>query len=244
MPDEPPASSADAPDAIPVRVVGVTIAKEGHAAEENEDAFAVSSSGFPCRAAIADGATESVYAGLWAEALAEAVAGADLASPEDWDDALGAARTSWAASVDASTEPVPWYVEEKRRQGAFATVLGVSLHAGGRLQARAVGDGVLIRRRDGTQTGWPIDDPDAFSNRPKLVSSRARAAAPDASVHTGTWAPGDTFLLATDAVAAWLLANAPDLPDTADDLESTLRQARTDGRLRNDDLTLIRIDMR
>lgn len=205
-----------------------------------EDASAVRADTWPLRAAVADGATESAFAGRWAAVLVEGLAGTD-ATPDALTDALHGWQDQWAASV-RPTAKRSWYVEAKVREGAFAAVLGMELRAEGRWRAVAVGDCGLLHLRDGTlQRAWPTDDPDAFTNRPALLPSRSEGAVPSPEAATGTWATGDAFLLATDAVAAWLLRSDPArvLNWNADAFHDAVRAARDEGTLRNDDATLI-----
>lgn len=222
--------------------------KRGHAPEEYEDAFAVSPPSLPLRAAIADGATESAFSGGWARALVEeyvaptpdretpsletAAAAVDRAGA-----LLGAierARVGWSPPEDPR-----WYVAAKTAEGAHAAMLGLQISANGDYHAESVGDCCLflIRERRLTES-WPMDNPDAFSHHPDLISSRSSDPPSVASSRSGTWRVGDTFLLATDALAAWLLEREM-VPDPADDL---LARARASG-MRNDDATLVVISM-
>src|SRR5690242_12182046 len=95
--------------------------KRGNAPDEYEDAFAGDAA--TARFAVADGASESSFAAAWAKLLAEGF----VAAPQkpwrsfEW---LGPARQRWAADVDS--RPLPWFAEEKREQGAYATLLGIA----------------------------------------------------------------------------------------------------------------------
>src|SRR5262245_5797066 len=88
------------------------VQKRGHAPEEYEDAFA----GDPVVGsfAVADGASESSFAGEWARLLAAGhVASADSRRrAHDW---LTPLQEQWAQKVDR--RPLPWYAEDKRAQG-------------------------------------------------------------------------------------------------------------------------------
>jgi hypothetical protein len=46
-------------------------------------------------------------------------------------------------------------------------------------------------------------------------------------------------MLATDAVAAWLLRDEPALPESDEEADAWLRDAQSGGRLRNDDSTIV-----
>src|SRR3954470_21129595 len=94
------------------------VPKDGHAADECEDAVA----GDPAagRFAIADGASESYAAGEWARALVEAFV-RDGADP-DW---LVGPRIAWHEQV--AGRAVAWYAEDKFASGGHATFLGLTV---------------------------------------------------------------------------------------------------------------------
>ncbi|NBC87818.1 MAG: hypothetical protein GVY25_16675 [Bacteroidetes bacterium] len=227
----------------PVDVVAVSIPKQGSTSDENEDAFAVHTDTFPIGVAVADGATESAYSRLWASCLTRRMVEVNDLTETSWATSVDAARKDWSAILADDPTPVPWYVEEKRREGAFATCLALMLHADGAYSASSVGDCMLIQERAGERHTWPVDDPDAFSHRPDLLNSRSSKASPNPEMHHGTWRRGDVFILATDAVAAWLLDASPDLPDDPGPLRARVAAARENGVLRNDDATLVRIQV-
>ncbi|MHC4218714.1 MAG: hypothetical protein ACYSU7_09700, partial [Planctomycetota bacterium] len=98
-----------------------------------------------------------------------------------------------------------------------------------------------------------------FDNTPNLLSSRLpqtlRRGAEDVNVLSGQWQPGDTFYLATDALAQWLLAiqeaGRPPWTNLGDlcrenDHETFARlvsELRGLGDLHNDDTTLLRVEV-
>jgi hypothetical protein len=217
----------------------LTVPKRGHSANEFEDAFAADPEAG--RFAVADGASESSFAGLWARLLVDG-----FARPvPGW---LQAARRDWAARVDGRA--LPWYAEEKRDAGAFATLLGLVV-ADGRWHALAVGDTCLFQvRGDRLIEMFPLRRSQEFSNRPALIGSRSGG---DAHVEgRGSWEPDDRFLLMTDALAHWFLRRheAGDRPwqefsrlsSTGDAFADWVEDQRHRDGLRNDDVTLVFID--
>src|SRR5262249_47193483 len=104
---------------FPLRWRALCLGKRGNAAEDYEDAAAGDAPGG--RFAVADGASEASFAALWARLLVE---GFLAATGRPWRDLgwVGPLRGRWAAEVDG--RPLPWYAEEKRELGAFATFLG------------------------------------------------------------------------------------------------------------------------
>jgi hypothetical protein len=225
------------------------VPKHGSTESEYEDAWAADpASG---RFALADGASESAFAGLWARMLADGF----LAAPRPWDLAgwLDAARRRWSAEVMGLE--LPWYAEMKRAEGAFATLLGLAVRPPtaerpGRWQAVAVGDTCLVQVRQGQQIkAFPVEESSDFDNQPVLIGSRNGPAEPRHAA--GALMPGDLLFLMTDALAQWFLrageqgrypweAAAPLLTITSpqDDFVAWIEELRADG-LRDDDVTLI-----
>ena len=115
---------------------------------ECEDAVAVPDptiSGGVYRFAASDGATESAFARKWAKMLADEF----VSGTVEWDDLLASIRPlqkKW--SDELSREPMPWYIEEKVRQGTFAALVGLELdesdEPGGKWRAVAVGDRLCL----------------------------------------------------------------------------------------------------
>jgi len=244
---------------LPLRWQAFWLCKQGHAAEEYEDAGAgdVPSGRF----AIADGASEASYVALWARLLVERF----VATPgKPWRnlDWIGPLRRKWAAEVDGL--PLPWYAEEKRDLGAFATFMGLAFRpklAGlpGAWRAMAVGDCCLFLARGGRLVqSFPLTRSEDFSNQPHLLRSRPGPKEPDTRLEQahGLWQPADRFLLMTDALAQWFLLRTEQGAQPLTEIGSLLAEAkpvnafpdwvkerREQSLLRNDDLTLIVVDV-
>jgi hypothetical protein len=232
--------------------------KRGNAPDEYEDAFAGDAA--KGRFAVADGASESSFAATWAKLLA---GGFVAAQRRPWRDLdwLGPARQQWAADVDH--RPLPWFAEEKRELGAYATLLGIALRGdreGGAWRALAVGDSCLFRLRAGKLgRSFPLARSSDFGNLPALLGSRGRSAdTPPQGIRRarGQWRTGDRILLATDALAEWLLRRHENKQSPADDIDHLLAEAapqdafagwveerRERQVLRNDDVTLVVLDL-
>lgn len=241
-----PLDSSPAPmSQPPIRHWMLSEPRSGGATEDYEDAAALEADAWPVRAAVADGATESVFAGAWAHALVERLVARPQASPDAFTEAVTEARARWGSSAADRARDRPWYVQAKASEGAFATVLALTLHEDGTWGASVVGDCCLFHLRAGrTLRAWPFTDPDAFTNRPALVSSRPDRPVPSPLTASGTWTAGDRWLLATDAVAAWLLRTDPGaLEPDEQAFSAAVRAAREDGPLRNDDATLLVLDL-
>lgn len=245
--------------------------KSGNAPEEYEDASSPDEA--PAgdverfRAAVADGATESMLSGPWARELTETWC--DVGGPAQREDApprfvrlaqrgFAGWRVEYLEGRAARAKPVQWFEEPGLEAGAFATFLGLDLAERGRGEgawtAYAIGDCGLFHLRGGALArAFPIGSSAEFGSTPDLVGSRDDRAAEGtarAQALAGTFAPGDVFALATDAVAAWLLKEDEEgRPPWAtlaklrqgdrDAFLAEVAGARADGRMRNDDVTLL-----
>lgn len=216
-----------------------SVPKSGHAKHENEDAGAAASADWPVHAAVADGATEAAFSRAWARELVQHAVSAGVVAPSESD--LQAWRAAWRDRIAPRLEMRPWYVAAKVEEGAYATYLHMQCRANGEWKAACVGDCVLFQLRgDALHLAWPETDLDAFDHRPALISTTPNSV-PDVRTEHGTWRPGDRFLLATDAAAAWLLRVGPAeaLLWGARSFEDAVASARAAGRLRNDDTTIL-----
>jgi hypothetical protein len=125
----------------------------------------------------------------------------------------------------------------------------------GQWSSAALGDTCLFHVRDEhLESAFPMAVSDEFNTSPPLLGT----ANPDAQLITdrvrlarGVIAEGDDFYICTDALAAWFLAsvergNRPweilrDLEEMA--FPDWLCRVRRSGEIRNDDVTLIHIDV-
>lgn len=229
--------------------------KDGNPPDEYEDACAANpASG---RFALADGASESSFANLWARLLVQGFVTARGKTTLNW---LAPLQQQWAESVDHLA--LDWFGEEKREQGAFATFLGLVLQTGqtaeSRWRAVAVGDCCLFQvRQNQLLTAFPATGAADFNNRPRLLGSRARGGRDglaQARRAAGKWRPGDRFFLMTDALAEWFLHRQERqrqpweslrrrLTEPNGALTAYLEQLRRRQELKNDDVTLLMIDL-
>jgi serine/threonine protein phosphatase PrpC len=219
--------------------------KAGATATEYEDAVAWSQQ--RRRFAVADGASASAFARLWAQLLAQAYVSGRLRA-EHVERDLAPLQARWAARVEA--RDLPWYALEQVRRGAFAALVGLTVYEDQTWTSLAVGDCCLFQVRDEhLVAALPLSNPDEFANQPLLLGSRPAANArlrTEAALVTaqGTWQPGDTFLLMSDALAATFLREGSALsaltfnrnPKGFRRWINSKREARA---LRNDDVSLL-----
>jgi Protein phosphatase 2C len=239
--------------------------KAGNTLDEYEDAVCpqecVDRRLFSFRCAIADGATEASFSGLWARLLVEGWYSRRLGSRR-LTAALSPLQQAWSRHVSA--RPLPWYAEEKLRSGAFAAFLGLSMQHDPRSgykgwSALAVGDSCVFQLRGGRiLAAFPLTHWTQFDNRPALLSSvptyNARLG-PYIRRASGTWCSGDTFLLMTDAIASWFLRESSTSPVSCPMIEfpsvdtdgitfaGWIDELRRQDHLRNDDVTVLTVNV-
>ncbi|OQB27107.1 MAG: hypothetical protein BWY10_01595 [Chloroflexi bacterium ADurb.Bin180] len=236
--------------------------KAGNQPDECEDAFCIRGvrRGPTLRCAVADGATESSFSRAWATRLVHAYARRPFDDLADLVKRAGLLGRGWRRVF--LHRPLPWYAAEKVRLGAFSTLLGTELArpcgdaAKGTWRAVAVGDTCLFHLRGAQLLAvFPPLTASDFGHFPTLLSTseHANVSAWAAVLFTeGEWQVGDTFVLATDALAAWFArireggaATWAEFPPLAEHLwpaggfEDWVFQKRASKELANDDTTCI-----
>ncbi len=245
-----------------------SLPKAGNAPEEYEDAFwpvvPVDGEVEVLRLAVADGATETSFSGIWADILTQSYCKGELGKG-NVNEELTPLQQEWRRRV--GERPLPWYAEEKMRFGAFATLAGLNIEAGGIWSAFAVGDSCVFHLRGSRlERAFPIERAEQFDSRPVLLSSNpcSNVCVGDAvrRIDDGLWQPGDAFYLMTDALACYFLRRwelRDDDPqeflslfDEISNLEQfacriELERAETTGDglrlMRNDDVTFMRCQL-
>ena len=159
--------------------------KAGNRTDEYEDAFwplntakrAAKRKDTPVRFAVADGATETSFSGLWARRLVRAY-GEGCLGGDDWDGWLRRLQREQAAWYgEVLQKPLPWYAEDKVRDGAYAALLGLELTAAGEWGGVAVGDCCLLQwRGDELAAVVGAGSPVRPVNAPPCRSAITRAA--------------------------------------------------------------------
>ena len=242
-------------------------AKSGNRPGEREDVSWDSypyNGELPARISVCDGATESAFAKEWAQILSEAfvhrpmdLSYLDNHSLSGW---LSSCQEEWNRAVP--WERIPWHGEAKTRAGAMSTLLGLEIaqttNSAGvySWKALAVGDGCLFVVRQGAlAVSFPIYSAAQFGNTPSLICSNpANNGGLWQRVHQlrGECLPGDLIILASDALACWILQERESgsrpwetLQAMGSDAEwqAWVQARRSDRSMRNDDTSLIIIEV-
>lgn len=233
--------------------------KKGNTAEEYEDAAApldpIDKDTDVFRCAVADGATETSFSRTWAKLLVEGYVERT---------ARATLKERWADSI--SGKQLAWYAEEKAQSGAFAALVGLQINdcADGGTRTwvcEALGDSclILVRGKSFVEQ-FPLTHSDEFNSSPILISSSSPdgEAEEELIAKSGEWQPGDIFYLLSDAIARWTYKRQEDYGDASVWLKSMthgadfdafveLQRELTDAEMRplmrNDDVTLMRVEL-
>lgn len=224
---------------------------------ECEDAIAIDTQA--ARFAISDGATEAFDARNWAQRLAQHwVQRKSTLTIEEFREWVAAEGRELHDSWNGLT--LSWYSEEKARTGSFAALVGVELDLKSESpswRAIALGDSCLLHcRRTTLVQSLPLDRSESFNSAPVLVASDSslhESSMQSVVIDSGTCQNGDVLLLMSDAAASWCLQRFEngDLDveqflsvKTDEELREFFDTERLAGRIRNDDLAIVRIEIK
>lgn len=239
-----------------LQVRQLLLPKLGHDVAECEDVIAFDAQS--CRFAVADGATEAFDARNWASRLAQGwVKNESTLTSEEFREWVATEGRELHDSWNGLS--LSWYSEEKARNGSFAAFVGVELDLetdSPSWRAIALGDACLLHCRRGTLLkSLPLSRSDNFNSTPVLVASDPaihEGAMQSVVIDSGSCNAGDALLLMSDAAAAWCLQcfEKNDLdPDELvrnkqdEELSQFFDAERLAGRIRNDDLAILRIEI-
>lgn len=212
------------------------------------------------RFAISDGVSSCLHSGGWAEELVtlfctsppEGMATQHL---EPWCAPRMApyhrVLVDWATRI-ADEDPRRFSFPALAQHGSSATLLAVRFGPSADdgsvpWEALGVGDCCLFLWRQGILTGsWPKQSSAEFDSRPAQISTLGIHG--DAWVQSGCMSGGDTMVLATDAVSAWIcdhpeeaLADLTQL--SQDQWEGWLNERRATRAMHDDDATVLVIQI-
>lgn len=236
------------------------IHKEGESLDDCQDAWAQDDR--KGRYAIADGATRSFFPKEWATLLVEYFCeNIDLSSAKtDWKDWLGPIQQKWYEQVEEKVrERNLFYLTNpfNSQEPAASTFIGIEFSKdSGAWEAMIVGDSCLFHQSNTGLKSYLIENSLYFTNHPEFFASFAKDNHSEPTFIHGNANPGDTFILATDALAKWILEHKEigKLDAALDRLKAIrmdeefyqfIHRARHDEAIRlvNDDVTLMLISV-
>lgn len=248
-----------------------SFSKIGNNEEENEDSFYPIEEAFDGNQftiSIADGASEGAFSSKWSKILTETCVKKNglIATPEFLDESQNIFevwKKDYIKKRIDSKNPLLWYEEMSLSSGAYSTLLGITFYhnkdASNIWESHAIGDSCLIQIRDEkVSTIFPILESIEFNNNPILISSIKdynRETLKKIKNITYNWKYTDTFFLMTDAIAQWfykefeqdkkpwLLLNQL-IDKNSLELYEWIKGQINEKKLKNDDITLIRLNLK
>jgi hypothetical protein len=247
--------------------------KDGNTEEEFRDAFFPKKEGDKegkiFRFAVADGATQGILNGKWAEILVRTFC-RQIRKDVDLQSFVEKRYRHWLRYEkkyiefrDKQNKPIQWFEDPFLQAGAFSTFLGFTLidsgDSYGSWEAIAIGDTCLfLVRDDDLITTFPIQHSSEFNNRPLLVSSKSYNNKKESNALEpikDKLQCDDRFYIMTDALACWFLKeyeSGKSPWQTTHELftgdhqlkfKEWISKLRSDRSIRNDDVTLMYISI-
>ncbi len=246
------------------------IPKGGNSEDEVEDAFFLPGrsevSSEELTLALADGASEGAFSGWLAQCLVDVFG--TIGNPildavvEEAVEKWGNRKVQYVKDREDQGKPLQWFEEASISVGGFSTLLGLRFrpsetHGEGTWNALAIGDTCLFQARaDNLVCQFPPLASGEFNNHPHLISTsrQSNSRVCDFKLErSGNWRTGDSFYLMTDALAQWFVLQIEagqdpwktlrDVNSDGETFSELVERLREDGTMRNDDTTLIRIDI-
>jgi len=179
---------------------------------------------------------------------------------EAWDIWLN----GYLSDREEMNRPVKWYEKPGLDRGAHSTILVAHLHdsddkESGYWHASAIGDTCIFQVRDELLIdSFPASASSDFDSSPPLVNSKNKDLTVwerNVMFSSGSYQSGDQFFAGTDALAAWFLSTYEQgghpweqLRDLScrgdhDEFRAWVNHERNAARMRNDDVTLVHVDL-
>ena len=215
------------------------------------------------RYAVADGATRSLFPKQWAKLLVNRFCQKNVLSLEkgNWQEWITPLQRDWLKQVTAIVQETKRFISIDRlskSESAAATFVGLEFDKDAMAwKAGIVGDSCLFQIRSSQlMESYPIKQSEDFDNHPEAFASFEKDNYAKPRIVEGMAAPGDQFILATDALAKWIIQH-----EEAGQLEAALNRLTAleddaefarfveevreteDIPLVNDDVTLLRISV-
>lgn len=238
-----------------------TMPKVGERETDIEDALSWSSDRTVF--AIADGVSASFLAKDWANLLVKHFCEnhhsvADIC--ERWEEWLRPIQQQWRQLYlkIKTDKALPWYAKgSKDKDHGSATFVGLKLlppnQSGKKIwEALAVGDSCLFQINANLNkiVAFPLKKSEEFTTVTNCFHSLPEYRSYKPAFRDALYEEGDIFLLATDALAEWIIKDKEKDNDrwkklisvsTQEEFTNFINQLRHNGLIKNDDTTLVRI---
>ncbi len=234
-----------------------SVPKMGEAESTNQDRLAHSADG--CVSAISDGAGSSLYPGEWANILVDSFCRnpslmlSNYQHSKQW---LSPLQEEWRQFyLDKLRSPSKkwWQGGSRTKSHGSATFLGLVLSDNNGWSAIAVGDSCLFQYSQGDSLlSFPLQASAEFKSTTSCFSSLPEYPSAIPVIKEGSYAVGDCFLLATDALSQCILAGQENQSmdwtqvldvDSHEAFKDLIVRLRHRKQIKNDDTSLIRVQI-
>ena len=164
------------------------------------------------RYAIADGATRSFFPKMWSELLVKDFCEETALSLEEesWKEWIEPLRQKWLKQVTSTVQETKRFISIDRLsklESAAATFVGLEIDITKSVwKAMIIGDSCLFHINESElKESHLMKKSEEFANHPESFASFAKDSLYEPTFVTGQMNPGDTFILATDALAKWII---------------------------------------
>lgn len=245
-------------------IIAASVQKLGNTLEENQDSLAL----HPHKlgiirlnqlfCAVADGVTRASFSGIWSKLLTEAAINRKVVpSTKVMSQIINSCSDEWVRIV--GEKDLPWFAIEKMKKGSNATLLWLSLRISqnkefANLKALAFGDCQLMIIRNGNLSFvYPMEHSSQFDSTPMSISTKYKTDFSKTKRVSKKVEPGDEIIIASDAVACFLMGELEKGENPLVSLESLVKISenfeeafslwisdfRKSNEIRNDDSTMI-----
>ncbi len=240
-----------------MRSQSIIFPKVGNTQAECEDYLM--SDDLNMRFAVSDGASDSVFSGLWAKCLVDTFSqyGNLSGNPEEIINKIYRNSINlWHDKIEWNN--LKWNVKNKSVLGSYATFIGMEIRKSEknyRVNCIAVGDSCAFIRTNKRFESFPIKDVSGFGLHPDLLWSGhgepifddSPLEIPDYEMKNYTVEKGSKILLASDAASKWIMEGGirriDDITTYLNPEKSYWDELRISGEMKNDDISIITIEI-
>ena len=210
---------------INLKVASFLTHKKAESIDDCQDAIKVNEA---CsRYAVADGVTLSFFPKQWAELLVEHFCEMPNLSlnAENWKQWLAPIQEAWYKQVEERVKARDqFYLTNpfNAREPAVSTFVGLEVEKTKQeWSAVVIGDSCLFHKNSSGFRSYLIEQSEDFTDSPEAFASFPEANHYDPAFIRGELESGDMFILATDALAKWILEH-----EASENLEEMLHELR------------------
>jgi len=212
------------------------------------------------RIAVADGASESIYSGIWAETIVNKYLeyGASLLNQENLEDLQEQFLTHAYQCIEEAPDTRQWFLYEKLERGTGATLIALEFSSSRTVDILSVGDSCLFWKENYSSEQiemFPELSVQDFGNLPGSICHLSQSwnhLNQCIQQKRLTYTNQFQALICSDAFACWLVRELETNPSIWDDFfkfeqeqsnfQEFISDLRNKNKIRNDDVAVVTIN--